>query len=74
MTTIMKIKINSTEYSIESAMELLGINESNHTPSEQVFDSNVFDKYGNFAYPTETNFSETNDLRCSVSRSFLINE
>lgn len=74
MTNTMKIQINSTEYSIESAMELLGIHGTDPRPSEQVFDNNVFDKYGNFAYPTETTFSETNDLRCSVSRPFLITE
>jgi len=61
----MKIQINEHEYSIEDAYELLDCEDSQSEVIEQFDESEVFDSYGNYIFPTETKFSGSNNLVCS---------
>lgn len=62
----MDIKIGSLQYSIEEAFNIFAIECSDNDQDDQ--ESKVFDKYGNYTFPTETSFSTPNCL-LSVSKN-----
>ena len=62
----MDIKVGSLQYSIEEVFNIFSIECPNDDTDEEK--SKVFDKYGNFTFPTETAFSAPNYL-LSISKN-----
>lgn len=66
----MDIKIGALKCSIEEAFSIFAIEYPNNDQDDK--ESKVFDKYGNYTFPTETSFSSPNCLLI-VSKTFIDN-
>lgn len=74
----MVINYLNKDINLEEAFDLLGVKmDGNEDKTEGADLGTVFDQYGNYAFPTEVNFSGTNEVDsnpetiCVICKEFV---